>query len=129
MARLNRKQLYSELERMNERIYGNGRSLYDKIKSDLRTKHSRTHKVKKNGSVKRILNLLELSPYQYLHDIQAGKCAICGIKPQNKALAVDHDHESFKVRGLLCGSCNGGLGFFKDNPKLLMKATRYLKRK
>lgn len=50
-------------------------------------------------------------------------CAICGGKEK---LVVDHDHETDKVRGLLCFFCNLGLGNFRDNPQLLKKAIEYL---
>jgi len=43
-----------------------------------------------------------------------------------KSLAIDHCHESNKIRGLLCMNCNQGLGKFKDSPKLLQKAIEYL---
>lgn len=54
-----------------------------------------------------------------------GKCAICGT---TEKLRVDHCHASGSLRGLLCDSCNKGLGFFKDDPKRLRAALRYLKR-
>ena len=50
-------------------------------------------------------------------------CCICGEKQE---LVIDHDHRTGKVRGLLCGSCNKGLGFFKDNKKYLNSAIKYL---
>jgi hypothetical protein len=46
---------------------------------------------------------------------QGGRCAICGIKNGNK-LDVDHSHETGKVRGLLCHSCNVRIGKFEHNP-------------
>ncbi len=55
-------------------------------------------------------------------------CAICG-KHQSELkqnLSVDHDHSTGNVRGLLCGTCNTGLGHFKDSPKLLENALTYL---
>jgi len=67
---------------------------------------------------------------------QEGVCAICGDLPnkgwskgKSKVLCVDHAHETGNIRGLLCGGCNRGLGMFKDNPKLLICASKYLKGK
>ena len=62
--------------------------------------------------------------YLELNRKQAGLCAICST--DTKFLVVDHDHESGEIRGLLCHSCNKGLGFFKDNINNLLKATNYL---
>jgi predicted methyltransferase len=59
---------------------------------------------------------------------QDHKCKICG-KPedlQTKKMAVDHCHETGKVRGLLCDPCNRGLGLFYDNPETLLKAANYI---
>lgn len=55
---------------------------------------------------------------------QQGRCKICD-KPTVK-LVVDHCHTTNKVRGLLCHSCNMGLGKFYDNPQLLKSAIQYL---
>lgn len=52
---------------------------------------------------------LELSEYEALLKLQGGKCAICRARPISKRLAVDHDHKSGAVRGLLCGRCNHDL--------------------
>ena len=41
--------------------------------------------------------------------------------------AVDHDHKTGKIRGLLCSSCNKALGFLQDSPILALAAYRYLK--
>ena len=57
---------------------------------------------------------------------QEGVCAICKQPPTKKELAVDHDHKTNKVRGLLCIPCNLGLGYFKDNPELVRTAANYL---
>jgi len=42
-------------------------------------------------------------------------------------LAVDHDHITGNVRGLLCSNCNRGLGLLKDDIKLFKKSIIYLK--
>lgn len=64
--------------------------------------------------------------YESLKKAQNGVCAICGKADKIKMLAVDHDHKSGQVRGLLCSKCNIGLGCFKDNIKLLVGAVDYL---
>lgn len=55
---------------------------------------------------------------------QQGKCKIC-LRPHDN-LHIDHCHKTNKVRGLLCGNCNRGLGIFKDSPRTLMRAAAYL---
>ena len=63
---------------------------------------------------------------------QGNKCAICGNEEtatrldKTKSLAVDHDHKTGKVRGLLCCECNQGLGKFRDSREMLLSAARYL---
>lgn len=57
--------------------------------------------------------------------IQANACAICN-QTQTK-LHIDHDHNSGKVRGLLCGNCNRALGLMYDNVESLEAAIDYLK--
>ena len=76
---------------------------------------------------------ITLAEYMDMHEAQGGLCAICGQpettlkKGQPAMLAVDHCHTSGKVRGLLCMSCNLGLGYFKDDEAVLENAIRYLK--
>lgn len=55
--------------------------------------------------------------------VQKGACAIC---KQTKKLVVDHNHTTKQIRGLLCSTCNLGLGMFQDNMDLLESAIRYL---
>jgi len=59
---------------------------------------------------------------------QEGVCAICGAVPNGIALSVDHDHETGKVRGLLCHQCNLMLGNAKDDMETLQKGIEYLER-
>ena len=58
---------------------------------------------------------------------QSYGCKICGKASEVKKLAVDHCHATGKIRDLLCGPCNTGLGLFQDNPELLIKAADYVK--
>lgn len=55
-------------------------------------------------------------------------CAICGRIMKDK-LFIDHCHKTGKIRGLLCPTCNAGLGFFRDDPNLLKNAVMYLSNK
>lgn len=73
------------------------------------------------------------SQYQELLQKQSGMCAVCHKPEQQRnrwgtfnSLAVDHDHQTGKVRGLLCAACNQGLGNFRDDVQLLRNAAYYL---
>ena len=58
---------------------------------------------------------------------QGEKCAICGERPtQKRNVHIDHDHARKTVRGILCCSCNRGLGLFRDRPEVLRAAAKYL---
>lgn len=62
-------------------------------------------------------------------EAQKGVCAICsGTCVSGRRLSVDHNHTTGKIRDLLCGNCNHGLGKFLDNPELLLKAVDYLRK-
>lgn len=59
---------------------------------------------------------------------QGGGCAVCGKAPaaHKKRFAVDHDHISGIVRGILCSACNTAIGLFDDDPARLRNAAAYL---
>lgn len=61
---------------------------------------------------------------------QKGKCAICktSTPTRRKVWNLDHDHTSGRPRGVLCDSCNLGLGHFGDNPDVLQNAAKYVRR-
>lgn len=72
----------------------------------------------------------KLSPEQHakMLDEQKGVCAICNQLPKGKRpLCIDHNHETGKVRGLLCYGCNRALHIL-ESIELLEKAKAYLKR-
>ncbi len=71
---------------------------------------------------------LSIEDYHAILHAQDGKCGICGTPPGKRRLAVDHCHENNTIRGLLCGKCNIGLGFFKDSIENLENAATYLAR-
>ena len=70
-----------------------------------------------------------ISPEQYyeLYKAQNGKCMICGKELENgKYLDVDHDKNTGAIRGLLCNSCNKGLGMFREDTEIMKNAIKYL---
>lgn len=67
--------------------------------------------------------------YEELLSRQGGKCAICESHDPGRKdhhFAVDHNHKTKAIRGLLCQRCNCAVGFMKDNPELLRKAAEYV---
>lgn len=60
---------------------------------------------------------------------QGGVCAVCRNPPSGKRpLHVDHDHDTGKVRALLCQGCNSALGMVKDDRSRLIGLVAYLDR-
>ena len=67
--------------------------------------------------------------YSAMLDRQGGRCAICLKRPRTKKLAVDHNHRTNRVRGLLCVACNYILlGIAKAGPATLRRAADYLEK-
>jgi len=87
-------------------------------------------KMLKNRKSKLSRYNMNIGDYNKLLKNQNGVCAICGahndISSKYGNLSIDHNHKTGKVRGLLCRTCNSGLGQFKDNIELLEKAINYL---
>ena len=79
---------------------------------------------------------LSLKDYKIMLNKQDGKCLFCGVsqKKLKKALVVDHDHKCCPgktscgkcVRWLICDGCNHGLGNFRDNIEVLIRAANFL---
>jgi hypothetical protein len=68
---------------------------------------------------------ISLEQYEALLKRQGGACAIC-YKESTRPLCVDHCHVTRRMRGLLCRTCNLGIGHFNDDPRLLRAALAYL---
>ena len=89
---------------------------------------------KKSARRSELKRLYGISLEQYHQVIleQGGGCAICHSSfdghrgKSKKAPHVDHDHVTGKVRSVLCGACNVGLGSFNDSPSLLLAAADYV---
>ena len=80
---------------------------------------------------------LTAEQYETMLNAQNGGCAICGRTPKDFAkaknnyrlrrLAVDHDHATGKIRGILCGNCNTAIGKAQDSPEVLERMAEYLR--
>lgn len=82
----------------------------------------------RRSHLKRNFNIT-LEEYNEMLIKQEYKCAICGgfeTDYRNEVLSVDHCHNTNKIRGLLCNTCNRALGLFKDNKENLINALKYL---
>jgi len=71
---------------------------------------------------------LTLEQYDAILQSQGGVCAVCKMDRGTRRMAVDHDHKTNKVRGLLCQFCNTALGKFLDNVEILKRAILYLEK-
>ena len=78
---------------------------------------------------------LTIVTFEQMKKAQDNACAICKT-PFTKTHSftktypcIDHDHETKKVRGLLCSNCNAGIGYLGDDPARLLSAAEYLKNK
>lgn len=77
---------------------------------------------------------ITLAQYELILKSQNGVCVICQqpetVKDKNgkiKPSAIDNNHVTCKIRGLLCSACNHMLGKARDDPKILERAAKYLR--
>lgn len=109
----------------NKKNYKKFKEKYLKNRKQDRKKNPAKYK---NYDLKKKFNI-SLKEYNEKLKQQKHRCSLCKRHKSNfkKALAVDHCHETGKVRGLLCDKCNVGLGSFYENIKTLESAIKYLK--
>lgn len=71
---------------------------------------------------------ITLADYMVIYNEQGGCCGICKRHSSNfkNSLAVDHNHKSGLVRGLLCMHCNRALGKWLDNDENVANASQYI---
>lgn len=103
----------------------------EKIRLKSKNQYHSNKRRHRDWELKRLFSI-SIEDYERMLSEQDGVCAICK-QPENhrksKTLSVDHDHITGRVRGLLCSLCNSGLGYFKDNIKIMELAIIYLKEK
>jgi hypothetical protein len=68
---------------------------------------------------------ISIEEYESMLGEQEGHCKLCD---RTENLCVDHCHDTGKIRGILCASCNVGIGNLQDDPDLLRKAAEYLEK-
>ncbi len=112
----------------NEKVKITKKAYYDKNNKEILEKRRVWKKNNpdkmKNYSLKQNFGI-SLEDYKSLSEKQNHLCLIC--KLPTKTLVVDHNHETGKIRGLLCHLCNCGIGHFKENINSLENAINYLK--
>lgn len=68
--------------------------------------------------------------YSEMLSLQGGVCAICGEGPKRKCdkhLVVDHDHDTGRVRKLLCHQCNSALGMMEEREDIALRMVNYIR--
>ncbi len=110
------------VQRNRERVNASNRKRYNSLTTEQKRERNRKQQVSLYG--------LTIEQYDAMLKKQNYVCAICGKSEKNTSkgvLSIDHNHSDNKVRGLLCDSCNRGLGYFYDNVSFLYNAINYLK--
>ena len=133
---------YKNKERWKEKFDSLPEEEKERIRVRRRLSHTKhyqnnkdTIKAKRKSTYNKVrlksLYNMSIDDYNLLLEQQNNKCAICGIdratfKNMKLPLCVDHDHETNKIRGLLCNKCNSLLGLANDNIEILTEAIKYL---
>jgi len=133
-AEKRKKQAKQYHEKNRKRILKYQAQYREKNREELRKKGRQYSKdnheqIKKYGRKWHLKDKYNLSHEEWLKiwNNQNGKCAICKIAfPSPSDACVDHNHETGKIRGLLCIKCNAGIGYLNDDPKITSMATEYL---
>ena len=133
----------SEYRNQNKESINLKRKIYDSMHKE--EKRMRDHLYYENNKEK-LLNRsyvycrnasynINQKEFDEILEKQGGVCAICGkeetsigrVTKRQQPLSVDHDHNTGRIRGLLCKNCSRGLGAFFDDESLLIEAANYLK--
>ena len=91
-----------------------------------RQRESAIHRgIQKQQKIEQLYNGLTYLEYHKMLTEQNSACAICSFITTD--LHVDHNHDTLKVRALLCPQCNQGIGHFYEKVEVLHEAIEYLK--
>lgn len=133
----------SRCKKTGQQHYPNGKGRIDSVCRECRLVYARLDSSKKRQAEYRKTNYDRLRQYKLLKRFgltadqyddmlkqQNNCCAVCrrNLDSSCRELIphVDHCHKTGVVRGLLCTTCNAGLGMFKDNPLICIAAQKYL---
>lgn len=115
---------YKEItKKQRERISPDGTTRTQRYKATekyriMSTRLAKKYRYKKYGITEEI--------YKKIKSEQNGVCCVCGEKnTYSRNLVIDHDHETGKIRGLLCTLCNLSLGNARDNLYIVLKLADY----
>lgn len=105
------------------------KKFYEKNKEEILKKANANPRKTYANSIYRLYRIT-IEDYDEMYIAQNGKCAVCGseniIDGKRKMLCVDHNHETGKVRGLLCRDCNLAAGLLEDDSERASKLSEYL---
>jgi hypothetical protein len=93
-------------------------------KHEIDRQYSISHREQIIEKLKKWRAKISYKSFDYLYQLQKGQCAICSTS--TKKLAIDHNHTTGDVRGLLCHPCNTGIGFLKEDKNTFVRALQYL---
>jgi hypothetical protein len=105
----NRAAYWLDVEKSREQ-------LRDRMRERYATNPEHRSKAADNARKRHLWECYRLTPegYAAIEKFQGGVCAACGKPSERVRLAVDHDHKTGRIRGLLCWVCNRALGFIRD---------------
>ena len=118
-----------EFYRSNVRYYQRECKVCNKIRRSLWWKSPKGRLSAANTKLKSRFGIT-LIEYEELVGKCGNKCEICGASSSvnGHRLAVDHDHKTGAIRGILCKACNSGIASFSDDPNKLKSAIVYLEK-
>lgn len=114
-----RKSLFSDFALTNGPLYGGYSRVCKPCERSLKLTKARDAYLRRTYK-------LSAAQYDAMLNQQDGACAICKKKSTTRRLAVDHDHATGAVRGLLCSRCNTAVGLLEDDITRAIEAARYL---
>lgn len=128
-----RKEIYKKYKKSSKGVESTKRYEKSPKRVESAERYKKSHKGVQNrrrGALSSKYRITEQRYFEILEK-QIGLCAICGSdsprRRGSKNFAIDHNHTTMEVRGLLCHPCNVMIGLAKDNIEVLEMAIKYLK--